>query len=88
MNKRPSGLAVELKPGFGPAAECVAARADFASSRDSSIGEELANSISHGVGFLLAGMVALPLLIVHAACNGGTAAAVTATIFGGSAIVL
>lgn len=48
--------------------------------RPQTIGEEVANSVSHGVG-LLAGLVALPWLLV-AAVPRGTSALVGATVFG------
>lgn len=56
-------------------------------SRPSTFGEELANSISHGLGVLLA-IVGLPILMVNAVHVGSTAAMVGAAVFGGSAIVL
>ncbi len=56
-------------------------------SRDSTLGEEIANSISHGLGLLLA-IVGLPFLIVGAMRGGSTTAVVASTVFGGSAILL
>lgn len=56
-------------------------------SRPSTFGEELANSISHGLGVLLA-IVGLPVLIVNAVRIGSMAAMVGAAVFGGSAILL
>ena len=55
--------------------------------RSPTLGEEIANSVSHGLGLLLA-IVGLPILIVHAARTGNTSAVVGAAIFGSSAIVL
>ena len=53
---------------------------------DQSLGEEIANSISHGIGFL--GAVAVtPVLIVTAVPSGG-AAIVGASIFGATMIIL
>ncbi len=56
-----------------------------------SFGEELTNSISHGIGALLS-IAALVLLIVRAACHapaGGTAACVVGfTIFGVTLVIL
>jgi hemolysin III len=49
------------------------------SHREQTTGEELANSLSHGVGFLLA-LVALPVLVVHAIPRGA-AAVVGASVF-------
>jgi hemolysin III len=51
-----------------------------------SLGEEIANSVSHGVGSVAA-LVALPILIVTASQRGGLAVA-GATIFGATAFVL
>ena len=56
-------------------------------SRPSTMGEEIANSISHGLGVLLA-IVGLPILVVNAVRIGSTAAMVGAAVFGGSAILL
>jgi hemolysin III len=54
--------------------------------REMSIGEEIANCVSHGLG-LVAALVATPFLIVKAAHHGG-AAIVGASIFAGTTIVL
>ncbi len=54
--------------------------------RDQSLGEEIANSISHGIGFLGAAAVT-PVLIVTAVPAGG-AAIVGASIFGTTMMVL
>lgn len=56
-------------------------------TREQTFGEELANALSHGFGFLLA-VAALPILVHHAASNGGAADVVAATLFAGTAIVL
>ncbi|TAL85250.1 MAG: hemolysin III family protein [Rhodanobacter sp.] len=50
-------------------------------------GEEIANSVSHGLGLLLA-LAGLPVLILHAVRTGGVSAVVGAAIFGGSAVLL
>ncbi len=50
-------------------------------------GEELANSLSHGVGFLLA-LAATPILIVGAVNRGGVADVVGSSVFGGSMVLL
>ena len=55
--------------------------------RDQTFGEELANAISHGLGFLLA-VASLPILVAHAAQRGSAADVVGASIFAGTAIVL
>jgi hemolysin III len=54
---------------------------------DQSIGEEIANSVSHGVGAALA-IAGLVLLTVRAAGAGGARHIVCAAIFGASAILL
>jgi hemolysin III len=53
--------------------------------RPQSLGEEIANSVSHGVGFL-AVLGATPVLIVHAARHG-TASAVGASVFAATLIL-
>lgn len=55
-------------------------------ARTQSLGEEIANSVSHGAG-LLAAVVALPVLVVAAAPNGAPAV-VGAAIFGVTALLL
>jgi hemolysin III len=54
--------------------------------RQQSLGEEIANSISHGVGFLLA-LAITPILII-AAVPSGTIAIVGASIFGATMMIL
>ena len=54
--------------------------------RKQSVGEEIANSVIHGIGFLMA-MVALPILIVSAAPNGALAV-VGAAVFGATVAIL
>ena len=56
-------------------------------SRPSTRGEHLANTLSHGIGLLLA-VCALPLLIVDALRTQGGLAVVGATAFGASAILM
>ena len=48
--------------------------------RAQSVGEEIANSVSHGVGFL-ASMVAAPVLIVDAVQRGEVAGVIGASVF-------
>jgi hemolysin III len=55
--------------------------------RSSSLGEEIANSVSHGIGFLAA-VVATPFLVVAAARRGGSLAVVGASLFAGTVIML
>ncbi len=50
-------------------------------------GEEIANSISHGAGFLAA-VAGLPFLVMEAAKQGGAAQIVGASIFGATAVLL
>ena len=54
--------------------------------RDQSLGEEIANSISHGVGFLAA--VAITPIMIMTANHEGAAAVVGASIFGGTMMLL
>jgi hemolysin III len=56
-------------------------------TRDQTLGEEIANALSHGLGFLLA-VASLPILVYDAARHGGTANVIGASLFAGSAIVL
>ena len=56
-------------------------------NREPSLGEEIANSVSHGVGFLLA-LVATPFLVVAAARRGDSAAIVGASVFAATTAVL
>jgi hemolysin III len=57
------------------------------SSHPVSLGEEIANSVSHGLGLLLA-LIALPVLIVSAIRIGSTHFAVGAGVFGGTIVLL
>jgi hemolysin III len=64
-----------------------AARDGSWGGRPQSLGEEIANSVSHGVGFVAAG-VAGPFLIVSAARRGGSAAAIGAGVFALTVVLL
>ena len=55
--------------------------------RPQSPGEEIANSVSHGVG-LVAALVAVPILIVAAVRRGGAAGIVGASVFAGTMVLL
>ncbi|MGB5817599.1 MAG: hemolysin III family protein [Thermoanaerobaculia bacterium] len=55
--------------------------------RRQSLGEEIANSVSHGVG-LLAAVVAAPILIVAAVWRGSAAGIVSASVFAATVVVL
>ena len=55
--------------------------------RPQSPGEEIANSVSHGVG-LAASLVAAPILIVSAVRRGGAAGIVGASVFAGTMVLL
>jgi len=50
-------------------------------------GEEIANTLSHGIG-LLAAIAALPILVVAAARDGSAATIVGASIFGSTMVLL
>jgi hemolysin III len=55
--------------------------------RTQSLGEEIANSVSHGVG-MMAALAAAPILIVSAAQRGGAAQIVGASIFAAAMVLL
>ena len=55
--------------------------------RAQSLGEEVANSVSHGLG-LLAAIAALPVLIVAAAQDGSASTVVGASVFGATMVLL
>lgn len=55
--------------------------------REQTLGEEIANAISHGLGCLLA-IASLPILVQHAAQRGDPAQVVAASVFAGTAILL
>ena len=55
--------------------------------RKQSLGEEIANSVSHGIG-LAAAIAALPILVVTAVGDGGAGRIVGATIFGVTMVLL
>jgi hemolysin III len=55
--------------------------------RPQSRGEEIANSVSHGIGCLLA-VASLPILVQWAAQRGSTAMVVAASLFSGTMILL
>jgi hemolysin III len=56
-------------------------------SRDQTLGEEIANALSHGVGCMLA-VASLPILVHHAALTGSARHVVAASLFAGTAIAL
>jgi hemolysin III len=58
-----------------------------ATKREHSRGEEIANSVSHGLG-LVAALVATPFLIGHAARQGDTGFIVGASIFAATMVLL
>lgn len=58
-----------------------------APARDQTLGEEIANAISHGLGFLLA-VASLPILVFYAARQGSAADVVGASVFAGTMILL
>jgi hemolysin III len=55
--------------------------------RPQTVGEEIANAISHGIGFLLA-VASLPILAVVTVQRGGVADVVGASVFSATMIVL
>ena len=56
-------------------------------ARAQTLGEEIANAISHGLGFLLA-VASLPILVWTAARHGAAADVVGASVFAGTMILL
>ena len=56
-------------------------------SRPQSLGEEIANSISHGFGLLMA-LAALPVLVIGAHQRGAVLGVVGASVFGGTMVLL
>jgi len=58
-----------------------------APKREQSRGEEIANSISHGIG-LIAALVATPFLIMHAVQRGDTGFIVGASVFAATMVLL
>jgi hemolysin III len=57
------------------------------SDRPQTLGEEIANAISHGLGCLLA-IASLPILVFYAAQQGTAVNVVAASVFAGTAILL
>ncbi len=58
-----------------------------ARTRPQSVGEEIANSVSHGTG-LLAALVVAPFLVIGAARRGSAATVVGASVFAATVVVL
>ena len=56
-------------------------------NRTQSLGEEIANAISHGAGLLLA-VASMPILVWHAAKRGSAADIIAASLFAGTMILL
>jgi len=63
------------------------AKAPASRDRTPSLGEEIANSVSHGVG-LLAAVAAAPVLVLSAVRHGGTAPIVGASVFAAAMVLL
>jgi hemolysin III len=55
--------------------------------RPQSLGEEIANSISHGIGLLAAGGI-IPMLVINADRRGGAADIVSVSIFAAAIVLL
>lgn len=55
--------------------------------RDQTLGEEIANAISHGLGVVLA-IAALPILVIRAMHHGGAADVAAAAVFAATMILL
>jgi hemolysin III len=65
----------------------MASMSHVSSERAQTWGEELANAISHGIGFLLA-VASLPVLVLFAAQRGSTVNVVAASVFAATMILL
>jgi hemolysin III len=63
------------------------ARTIVAADRPQTLGEEIANAISHGLGCVLA-IASLPILVFYAAQRGTAVNVVAASVFAGTAILL
>lgn len=63
------------------------AAASAYTARPQTLGEEIANAVSHGLGALLA-IASLPILVHVAARHGGVVDVVAASVFAGTAILL
>ncbi len=61
--------------------------ADAATERPQSLGEEIANAVSHGIGFLLA-VASLPILVAFMAQHGSAANVVGVSIFSATMMLL
>lgn len=70
-----------------PTCATCAAAAALPQARSQSLGEEIANSVSHGVA-LLAALVAAPFLVVAAAQRGDAANIVGTSIFAATMVLL
>ena len=55
--------------------------------REQTLGEEIANALSHGLGVVLA-IAALPILVARAVGHGGVADVVAAAVFAATMILL
>jgi hemolysin III len=71
----------------GSQAERVVSRSQSAPRREQARGEEIANSISHGIA-LTAALVATPYLVAHAAAHGDAKFVVGASVFGVTMVLL
>jgi len=65
----------------------MTARGVALDERPQTLGEEIANSISHGVG-LVAAIVAFPFVVMAAAARGSTSGIIAASIFASTMVLL
>ena len=65
----------------------MTARGVALDERPQTLGEEIANSISHGVG-LVAAIVAFPIVVMAAAARGSTSGIIAASIFATTMVLL
>ena len=72
---------------IGRAENAAIVRAPELGERPQSLGEEIANSVSHGIG-LLAALAAFPVLVAAAVGRGEVAGIVGAVVFATTAVLL
>src|SRR5258708_5499653 len=78
---------MEREPSHDAASDSAGPQSDRESERSLSLGEEIANSISHGFGLLLA-IAAVPILVSAAVRAGRAPFVVGVSVFGASMVLL
>lgn len=85
-NRLPSPVSTPTLPGLNTSIDDPS-RPRAAAERAQSWGEEVANSLSHGIGCLLA-VASLPILVHFSAQRGGAVGVVGASVFSATMILL